>query len=361
MIAPLIRQAAGDDFSCPVVRIASVELIADAERIDLVSALGYQSIQSRGRFKPGDLAVLIPDGAVLPADLASSLKGATKLAGERKNRTRPFKLRGHLSDAVLLGPLPAGQLGQDCAPMLGITKYTEPAPPFMRGECLHVPDKIVRFDMGNYRKHPGGIPRGDEVEMTEKIHGTFCAVSFHPGLRVPDLVSGDTLVWSKGLGAQGYAFKDSEANAENVYLATAKRLQLRHRIVRAFGLQPVTLFGEIYGPEIQDLTYGRVDHGFALFDVYLGIPRAGRFLDRAAVEALGADVGDRTPVLYRGCLSPEAVRAVASGMSLLGDGIREGVVIRPIVEHRCRPKLRRAILKYISPEYLTRKGGTERQ
>lgn len=350
----------GQDFSCPVVRIISVSCVEDADRIDIVRALGYQSITPRGRFKLGDLAVLIPDGAVLPADLAASLKGLTKLAGERKNRTKAFKLRGIVSDAVLLGPLPGGQIGQDCAPMLGITKYVEPLPPFMRGECVHMPERIIDFWMRNYRRFPGTIPRGEPVEMTEKVHGTFCAVSFAPGLHHPDLWHGDTLVYSKGLGEAGYAFKDSEANAENLYLNMAKYLDLRARLIKAFGLQPATVLGEIYGGNVQDLTYGSAEPRFAVFDVYLGARRRGRFLNRDELAALGSDVGQQVPVLYRGPLAPEAIKEFAGGQSEIGTGIREGVVVRPSIEWR-RPGLGRAIVKYISPEYLTRANGTERQ
>lgn len=348
------------DFSCPIVRINATLRIPGADAIELAFVLGYQVIVPRSRFAVGDLAIFIPDGAVLPPTLVDSVKGSTKLFGERKNRTKPFWLRGVMSEGILIDPLPAGQEGADCASMLGVRKYVELPPQSMRGECVLMPERVMRLGMENYRRRPNALPGGELVEMTEKIHGTFCAVSFVPGLRDAALLHGDTLVYSKGLGAEGFVFKDNDANAGNLYLTTVKRLDLRRRMLRAFGLQPMTIFGEIFGAAVQDLAYGREVPDFALFDVYLGMRGRGRFLDRAEMEALGSDVGDQAPALYKGPLNRAAIQEIATGSTVIGAGanIREGVVIRSATETRRR---HRVSLKYISPEYLTRPRGTEFQ
>ena len=62
------------------------------------------------------------------------------------------------------------------------------------------------------------------------------------------------------------------------------------------------------------------------------------------------------PVVYRGPFTLEAIKAVSGGPTKLGsDHIREGVVVRARSE-RSDPKVGRAVLKYISDEYLLAKG-----
>jgi RNA ligase (TIGR02306 family) len=116
----------------------------------------------------------------------------------------------------------------------------------------------------------------------------------------------------------------------------------------------VILFGEVFGSKIQNLSYGRAGtFGFAAFDLLAD----GRYLDAGDFEAVCARFGVPTvPVVYRGPFSTDAVEAVSGGNTTFGAGhIREGVVVRPTVE-RTDPKVGRAVLKYISDEYLLAKG-----
>ena len=57
------------------------------------------------------------------------------------------------------------------------------------------------------------------------------------------------------------------------------------------------------------------------------------------------------PVLYEGPYDEEAIRRLVDGKSTLGNGIREGIVIKPFKERHVRG-LGRAVLKLISNTYL---------
>ena len=67
----------------------------------------------------------------------------------------------------------------------------------------------------------------------------------------------------------------------------------------------------------------------------------------------------QVPVLYEGIYDLSVVMALTSGPSTIEDAghMREGVVVRPFYEMKDRGN-KRIIGKYVSPEYLTRKGET---
>ncbi len=178
------------------------------------------------------------------------------------------------------------------------------------------------------------------------------------------LVDGHFAVTSKGQGRKGLALLDTldeKGESTNAYWKMAKKFAVEERL-REFaertGAQRITLFGETLG--VQDLNYG-ADNGhldFRAFDIQVD----GRFLDHDEKTALFAQMGiPDAPVLYRGPHSIEALEQAASGSEQISGRelhMREGVVVRPVSE-RTDPTLGRVILKVISPDYLTRKGGTE--
>ena len=92
---------------------------------------------------------------------------------------------------------------------------------------------------------------------------------------------GDGMVYSKGLGARGLVFKNVPNNDGNLYVQVAKKLDLHNRIREIFPNVVVHMFGEVYGAGVQDLTYGKKDKNFAIFDInvngkYLSLIRISR-------------------------------------------------------------------------------------
>jgi RNA ligase (TIGR02306 family) len=345
-------------FSCPIIRIGSVAAIPGASEIEHARVFACDVIVPKGRFKAGDLAIYVPPDTVLPPRLVESLKGEAKLFGERRNRTKPFRLMGAFSEGLLIGPLMGGSEGEDAAQALGAVKYEPPVPRAWRGTCVHLPHLTISYDIESARRHPNVFQQGEQIELSEKLHGTLCAVGYAPGINHPDLMGGDTLIYSKGLGRTGHTLKAT--NDENLYVRTAIDLLLRERIKDAFNGRPATVFGEIYGEGVQDLGYGKATSAFAVFDVYLGISGRGHWLSRAELTHICGEIAPLVPVLYQGPLRDGIIRRWASGRTVAGHGrhLAEGVVIRPLRD-RDDPRIGRAILKYVSPEYLTRQSGTE--
>ena len=237
------------EFIVPVITINAIESIPDANAIEVAVVGDYRSVVSKGKFNPGDLAIYIPEGAVVPDNLLEKMNLVGKLAGHAKNRVKAIKLRGCLSQGILYNDYDFDNVpvGSDLAETLGITKYEPPIPSNMAGDLACIYGKPLHYDIENYKRFPDMIEDGELVEITEKTHGTFCGIAFHQGLNDPEMFRNSGFVYSKGLGAKGLVFKNNVANEQNLYVQIAKKLNLHERIEKVFPGQTVHVLGEIYG------------------------------------------------------------------------------------------------------------------
>lgn len=393
-------------FSVPVKKIRAIEIHPNADSLEFAVIDGYRSIIRKGQFKAGDLVAYIPEAAVLPEwtlrqiGLWDEEKGKGRLSGTEGNRVKAIRLRGELSQGICY-PIQADYSdpdayfdgepdlyhylavdestiglsgfivaeGDDVARMLGITKYEPPIPTQMDGEVFSAGDHLtIAFDVENYKSYPDIFEEGEEVIFTEKLHGTFTGIAILPFKDAHPEAFGERkniLIFSKGLGKQGLVFKNSETNANNLYVRATRALINRiDRMQAEEGhegpIVPNFILGETYGKNVQDLAYGE-DLGFRVFAGAYGYRGSQRYFDWASIEgALKSALGFETvPVVYRGPFDSSLMHYYTQGDSVLGAGhIREGIVITPSSE-RHHPNIGRVCLKSISPDYLTRKNGTE--
>ena len=272
----------------------SIESHPDADALDLAVVGDYRSIVRKGQFKTGDLGVYIPEAAVLPEWLIEELGLVGKLAGKAKNRVKAIKLRGVLSQGliypvtVLSDGKPAVKFrdgnenlvigvfeGMRVEDVLSITKYEPPIPVHLAGEVWNAHGMTLSYDIENFKKYPDVIKEGERVFFTEKIHGTWACLGYHPESEVP-------IITSKGLSAQGLAFKINEANEKNTYVSTLCGTPFYDRAKMYMGTKygnvPFYILGEIFGKGVQDLAYGATAPTFRTFDVYVGNPGTGKYL-----------------------------------------------------------------------------------
>jgi len=133
------------------------------------------------------------------------------------------------------------------------------------------------------------------------------------------------------------------------------------------------VLGEVFGASIQDLTYGAMAKegdrpGFRVFDIFVSAPHGthephqARYLNDDELESACKGLGlARVPVLYRGPFSKKVAEEYTNGKETVSGKklhIREGIVIRPVIERRAN-NLGRVQLKSVSADYLLRKNGTE--
>lgn len=397
-------------FEVKIVEIA-IEPHNNADALEIAQIKGYQSIVRKDQFQTGDRAVYIPEQSIVPEWILKRLglwdeeKGKGKLAGKQGNRVKAVKLRGVLSQGLLykVSRLPsdetlwgleleddliAVQDGQEVSSELGIIKWEPPIPTHLSGEVANVYGYTLNYDIENVKNHPEVIDflieNAVEVEITEKIHGTWCCIGFYPETIHSELFGdGNVIITSKGLSAKGLAFKNVPNNERNTYVRAFNNIfdtshlnygldsaileTLKNVIDEAENLDynlPIFFLGEIFGQGIQDLSYGFKENQFRLFDVFIGYPNGqGRYLFPNEMNQLREVFPklSRVPVLYRGALTHDVIEEYTNGMDTLnGYNIREGIIIKPFYDHNLSfPDLKRVILKSVSEAYILRKNGTE--
>lgn len=358
----------------------------NADRLDLANVGLYKAVVEKGKFTDGEMALYLPEQSILPEWLIKELNLEGKLAGGKANRVKAVKLRGVLSQGIAvkldvlnlipdneLLPVPveeaAGTVEVDFAEALGVTKWKVEVPLHLTGDMMAEPNTLLPWtDMENIHRYPDIFEDGEEVILTEKIHGT-CLIS----TTFFDEEVERTAVVSKGLAHKGVSFK---ANESNTYWNAVQKNPVRDLAVELKGIfeektgSPVVavgVYGEVFGKGIQDLAYG-TEGGhpeFRAFDAQI------RF---AGGETAWVDTdvlrGAKTPILHvpmiwRGAYSIEAVAEHAGGKEQVSGNetnLREGVVIRPADASRtwgAWQNPRRKIAKFVTEAYLTRKNGTE--
>jgi RNA ligase (TIGR02306 family) len=348
-----------------VVRI-KIEPHENADALEIACVGDYQSIVRKGDFVSGELVAYIPEQSIVPEALLDGLGLRGKLAGANGDRVKAIRLRGVLSQGICYKAREGWVEGQDVREELGIVKYEPPVPTQMAGTVWAAGhDRCIRYDIENFKMYPDVIAPGEQVVFTEKLHGTWCQI----GVVRPDLADathGRLVASSKGMASQGLAMQpDAPENATNLYVRAARHSGLLEKL--ADSEVSVFVLGEVFGKGVQDLHYGASagsdeSLGFRVFDVYVGDPGAGRYLNDDELDAFcRTHALERVPVLYRGPFSREAMLEHTSGPETLsgkGAHIREGIVMRPVVERR-HVELGRVQLKSVSEAYLLRKGATE--
>lgn len=327
------------EFHVEVVRVGAIEKHPNADSLSITKVHGgYPVIFRTGDFAEGQLAVYVPVDSIVPATERWAFLGEHR-------RIRAKRLRGVFSMGLLtalpdLPPVPddSWHVGDNAADALGITKYEPPEPLAMGGDNEKDPGTMPVYDIEGLRKFGELFTPGEEVWISEKIHGAN-ARFVHDGERL----------W---VGSRTGVKKESESN---LWWKVARKYDLAEKLA----LYPhVAIYGEVYG-QVQDLKYRvPVSEGarLILFDAldvktrcWLDVEDFIRLAMRLQLPSV--------PTLHRGPWSP-SLAELAEGKSLMpgADHVREGIVVKPVRE-RVDPVVGRVFLKLAGEGFLTRKGG----
>ncbi|GAA1459432.1 RNA ligase (ATP) [Nocardiopsis exhalans] len=340
----------------------------NADALELAQVGLFRAVVAKGAYRTGDWAVYIPENAVLPDDLIEEVGLTGKLAGARKNRVKPLRLRGEVSQGVVCRPAGLGdrdlaaehEAGTDFAGELGVTKWVPEVPLHMSGAMEPAPDLLRWVEVENIKRYPDVFEPGEPVVATEKIHGTACLFTLVAG-------TGEEFVSSKGQGAKGLGLVRSEDNLYWRAVTAHGVAKAARAVAERFDASRVGVFGEVFGAGVQDLKYGETGRserpGYAVFDIRIEAGGESRWIDAAELPALLAEVDlPAVPVLYDGPYDEAALFAAAEGQETWSGAalhLREGLVVRPAQERFSEVLVGRTITKFVSDAYLTRKGGTE--
>jgi len=355
------------DFKCQILKI-EVLPHPDPEVVSLeVGRIAdYNVVVRKGMYVTGQRVTYIPEQAILPQSMLDEMNLGGKLAGSNKNRVKPVKLRGVMSQGLVYKDVaPDMPVGSDVTALLGITKYIPPVPSSWSGEMQSHPNINIKFDIENIKRHPDIFKENEEVVFTEKIHGTFMAVGLmSEDNKHTDLINGELFVSSKGLGADGLFFKDSEKNKSNVYIRAVEQHKLYEKLKdlrNFFNIKGnIWVLGEVYGIQ-KGYYYGTNAEkpGFRVFAIKIN----NTYLQNRELFENYSDFMklNTTPVLYCGPFSKDVLKQYTDGKETItgtNSHIREGVVVTPGVE-RYHPDIGRAILKSVSDDYLGKSTGEE--
>jgi len=389
-------------FACEVVRV-KIEPHPNADAIEIARVGDYQSIVKKGQFKDGDLGVYIPEQALVPQwlleemGLWDSTRGKGGLAGSVGNRVKAIKLRGIVSQGLMVPGTPYNDTsimvvaqehegnqgmallaeGEDASEALGITKWEPHIPSHMAGKIAGVDlAATLGYDFENLKKRPELFEDGETVVITEKIHGTLMQIGVVPESMANErYYKGRVTISSKGMGRQGFVLDFTDET--NLYIQCAKKHDLFEKALKYFGdaanevNKPHFMVGEVYGltlsgAGVQDLTYDREQLGFRMFDAVCGTRGNEQWFhwDEFCAAATEMDV-PIVPVLFVGPYSKEVVLEHTNGNTLVQptitrnyiSQIREGVVVKSASEAQ-HPQYGRKIAKSVSDAYLLRKGET---
>ena len=344
------------EFHVRVVQVGPIEKHPNADTLSITEIDGgYPVIIRTGEFKEGDRAVYIPVDSIVPdTEQWAFLKG--------NRRIKAKKLRGVFSMGMLasIPPDPVGgmgfggfkiprEVGDNVQELMGIEKYEPhihnsggPNACKMGGNGLPQPEWFHQYtDIEGYRKNKNLFVPGEEVILTEKVHGSSFRACFK-----------DSQLW---VGSHHRVLAENDS----VFWIVAKQIE---PFLRA--TEGIVWYGEVYGPIQKGFRYDtdgtKAGLKVRMFDAKDSV--MGRYLDYDEFEQILGKQWDlwdlqppeMCPVLYRGPWSPDLV-ALAEGQTTLGGThVREGWVGRPVKE-RWDHRVGRVILKCVGEGYLLSK------
>lgn len=346
-----------------IVKLTNKQPHTNADRLELFQAGGWQIVCGKDLYNEGDRVVYVTPDSLITESLADALQirqhlgtvknedgsFVTNDAGQTMLRVRQAKLRGEPSFGTTI---PAEMLdtdfgidiynldiGTNLADMIGVLKY-EPRMRSSAGDADVDHPLFTKYtNIENLRNYPTVLTEGEEVVLTEKLHGQNVRVG---------LIEGELMAGSHGLRRKRP--DDLKSNAFWYPLEDQAVINLLHSL--GADANQVILFGESYGNVQKGYNYG-VKNGakFRAFDILVD----GRYLNHDDFVKACSDCGVETvPILTTLPYTFEAVSDYAEGFktSTLSEehGI-EGVVVRPVQE-RYDHKVGRVILKYIANAYL---------
>jgi len=356
--------------ACPIVEV-KLEKHPNADSLSLATVKGWQCCVKTSDFENEILGVYIPIDSVADKDhpLLGFLEG---------KKVRTCKLRGEISQGVLL-PLSKvvktyllkkyPEEGDEMSSILGVKKWEEPVKPMTltgaKTEEERRPEWLEKYtDIENWNNWTRVIEPGENVVITEKLHGTnavfamvdgkyyFCSrnrcLRHEPrAIKIPRFAN-------KWLKPFFWKTKIIQPDMQNVWYKISVQYDLENKLrwlAKEYNEDRLAIFGEIVGVQ-KGFSYGlrTAELDFYMFDFQVGSKRG--YNDHIEAETVAALLGLKmVPILKKGTFELADLELRTGKTTVAASHVREGIVIRPQPE-RHHYKLGRVILKRVSEKYL---------
>jgi RNA ligase (TIGR02306 family) len=313
-------------------KIDELKPIDGADAIECAGVGGWKVVVKKGEFAVGNLAVYLEIDSWVPTELAPFLskgKEPREFNGVKGERLRTVKLRGQLSQGLLLKPADVMNAKQftlagidgDVTELLRIQKWEKPMNAQLAGMAKgNFPSLIPKTDqerVQNLKKEiADATEAGLQFEVTEKLEGSSMTCY---------LIDGVFGVCSRNL--------DLKETADNTFWQVARELDIEAKMRAVDVHWNFAIQGELIGPGIQGNIYKLSKPQFHVFDVYN--IQMGWYITPEARRALIDRMGlKHVPVLLidkdLGVGSIDELLLWAEDESKLGKTEREGIVFKEV-------------------------------
>lgn len=330
-------------FGVTIEKIGKIWNHPNADKLELASCegLGFQFVVPKGIYSLGQEVLYFPIDSILPDEYKE------KFGIRAPGRIKTVQMRGQYSQGFVYSLEKSIEFFKtdfkkmspsEITLFFKVTKYEPPQKFQTIGTLVDLPIGQGIYDIENIARylHVWSSLLEQECVITEKLEGTNISISKYDG---------QTFVCQR---ANAIIEKPDVPNA---YWEAARQTGLLEKI-KNLNYSSIAVFGELCGPSIQNNIYKLEKHTIFIFDVKID----GKWLNVDQLKAF-CDEHDilTVPVIARGLLKTilgeKSIDEYADGFSVLFNTLREGVVIKPVIE-QFDPELRRVILKKQSLKYL---------
>ncbi len=392
----ITKEADMSEFYTHVVKLGKPVKHPNADTLEIfnvfetdgVADSGYPVISRIGDFKESDLAVYLSVDALVPVthDKFKFLAGSGKKIVDNQiySRLKAKRLRGIFSMGLLVKPDDTMKEGDNIADTLGIKKY-EPDQFKSKGGGFHGgsvdlliggiaekdPGVVPVYDLEGLRKYANLFTDGEEVIVTEKLHGcnwrgTVIDGKFYVGSRTRFIRKIDETNIDEVIKSNVDQFMDGKDESmrepfvndlkhkmlkrPNSFWYAAIKNNLEEKLKKYPNL---VVWAELVGG-VSEMRYGYsgTDPELHVFDIYNTETKTFMDYDDLVVfcNTLGLKM---VPLVYRGPFDREKIKEFTNGTTLLNNQthIREGVVVSPVKE-RIAERFGRVKLKWVGEQYL---------
>lgn len=380
-----------------IVRIGPVTVHPNADKLELTQVGGYQMVIGKGQFKEGDLAVFVQPDCVVPQTdpfkfIWQDHVGIDGKVPESRRRVIPRRFRKEWSEGLLMpitdfandSSLYATAVewkeGKDVAADLGITRYVEEFdrentkadtaaaprrryPKTLRGWFywtlrklgwknaggksyrMEVSFDFPVYDVNAYKHARNKFKPGEQVQVTEKIHG--CNARFVFVLDSPDSKVTFSPVTGEVFGGKFYvgSHEQWKMDGPNVWWNVVRQYpDIQQWCVQNPGKVLYAEVGPCQKKGKVSFRYGAEEGKTFLFTFDVYDPETAKF-----TWAGNEGMAFNAPILYAGPFDEAAVLKLVDGDSVVPGAkhLREGIVVRSLETGQR--------LKIVSNEYLTLK------
>ncbi|MGC4045641.1 MAG: RNA ligase (ATP) [Armatimonas sp.] len=320
--------------------------IENADAIELARINGWQCVVKKGEFTPGDLGVFFEIDAIPPETELFAFLWKNETPRPDKFRIRTMKLRGALSQGLLMPLAAFPELeglseGENVTELLGVEKYEPPIPAGMGDFRAPFPPLLSKTDEARVQSMPAVLDelRGLPYVITLKCDGTSATYLIDPR-------DGEFHACGRN---------HSILEGENHYWRVARKYDLEAKLKTRPNL---ALQGEVVGPGIQKNRLGLKEVELRVFSVWdlLTHSRLNHAEAREVLAELEIPMVDTIEEGDSFVHTQETLLTLAEGVYPGTQNEREGIVIRPQTERHSEALSGRLSFKAISNHFLL-KGG----